>query len=216
MNAVAGTASLSQSAFRQCPRQPVDVISAGWRNARSFTNHDPASVGGESGCSPHLQQISCALLCNTRLTFPLEQVAAQREGRVYCRHLIVCRLPRHYDPWRVSVSSAGKPQSSSAATASSTTNAAESPDTVTVLFSLSNSRFATPGSDCNVDLTVARHPPQCMSGHENLTNATVFTALVVDESVSAAVGTAACSPAHPADKTSAVHSMYLRMVCSCK
>ena len=90
---------------------------------------------------------------------------------------------KHYkDSESFSVSSAGKPHSSRAATASATTNFSTSPETMTVLAFGSISRFATPGSDCKVDLTVARHPPQCISGQENLTRATELTAFAGGES----------------------------------
>lgn len=125
---------------------------------------------------------------------------------------------KHYkDSVRFSVSSAGKPHSSRAVTAPSTSKASASPETVTVLLSASNSRFATPGSDCKVLSTVARHPPQCIVGQENLTKATVLIGLVDGESAAGtdAVGADAGWSAHPADKPSTAHNMNLRMVISC-
>jgi hypothetical protein len=65
--------------------------------------------------------------------------------------------------------------------------------------------------------TVARHPPQCIVGQENLTKATVLIGLVDGESAAGtdAVGADAGWSAHPADKPSTAHNMNLRMMISC-
>jgi|GEM_PF-2712447 len=96
---------------------------------------------------------------------------------------------------------------------------------MTVLAFGSISRFATPGSDCKVDWTVARHPAQCIAGQENLTRATELTAFAGGESETgtepepasgtAAVGADAGWSAHPADNPNTAHNMNLRMMISC-
>ncbi len=60
--------------------------------------------------------------------------------------------------------SAGKPELFRAATALAASNFPASTDTVAVLAAASISTFATPGSDFNDLLTVARQPPQVMPG----------------------------------------------------
>jgi hypothetical protein len=65
--------------------------------------------------------------------------------------------------------SAGKPEFFKAATALAASNFPASTETVAVLASASISTFATPGSDCNDPLTVARQPPQVMPGQKNST-----------------------------------------------
>ena len=79
--------------------------------------------------------------------------------------------------------------------------------------SASMSRLATPGSACRVDLTVARHPPQCIDGHENLTSAAAFAMVSEDPGADAAppVGGSAHPTAIPATR----HSIDLRMIDSC-
>ena len=64
---------------------------------------------------------------------------------------------------------AGKPEFFRAATAFAASNLPASTDTVAVVASASISTFATPGSDCNAPLTVARQPPQVMPGQKNST-----------------------------------------------
>ena len=66
--------------------------------------------------------------------------------------------------------SAGKPEFFRAATALAASNFPASTETVAVLAPASISTFATPGSDCNDPLTVARQPPQVMPGQKNSTD----------------------------------------------
>ena len=63
----------------------------------------------------------------------------------------------------------GKPEFFRAATAFAASNFPASTETVAVRASASISTFATPGSDCNDPLTVARQPPQVMPGQKNST-----------------------------------------------
>lgn len=180
---------------------------------------------------PEIRQFKkCTASSKLRPSFPLNTCLVQGEGYKQKDTYPLMRRgnirEKHYkDSVRFSVSSAGKPHSSRAVTAPSTSKASASPETMTVLSSASNSRFATPGSDCKVLSTVARHPPQCMVGQENLTKATVLIGLVDGEPdsraavVSAAgtdaVGADAGWSAHPADKPSTAHNMNLRMMISC-
>jgi hypothetical protein len=64
---------------------------------------------------------------------------------------------------------AGNPLFAKAATALAASNFPASTETVAVRASASISTFATPGSDCNDPLTVARQPPQVMPGQKNST-----------------------------------------------
>lgn len=79
--------------------------------------------------------------------------------------------------FRTSTSFAGKLTSASCSTASSESKTDGSPITTTVLSPASISIFATPGSDCNVDVTVARQWPQVIEGHVYFTSATALVAV---------------------------------------
>lgn len=127
----------------------------------------------------------------------------------------VSRYLLSYEPDSSSVFSAGKPQSSRAATTSATAKASP-PVTVTDLSSASISKFATPGSDCNVEVTVARHPPQCMEGQVNFTRTAAAAEPSSVAAGAAAVLDGASGSAQPAATPSIMHSMYFCIVDSCQ
>ncbi|MGB4709595.1 MAG: hypothetical protein WBH28_14095 [Fuerstiella sp.] len=93
--------------------------------------------------------------------------------------------------------------------ASSRTKAAASPETVADFSPASILTFATPGSDCNVEVTVARHPPHVIPGHTNLARATALAS--TDAGAEAAGADPGCS-AHPAAATNIRHNSCLRIV----
>lgn len=142
-----------------------------------------------------------------RVIYPVTDAASRKETTT-----ANCSFAKHYDPESSSVSSAGKPLFSSAASASATTKAVASPETVAVNSPALMLTSATPGSDCRAFVTVARHPPQVMPGQVNFASTTAFSVAAADAPDSEAVGLDTGCSAHPAAATTIRHNSCFRIV----